>query len=46
MLVAKIITDYDLKLPSGDTVRPPDAKIDIRLVPNAVAEVSFRKRRV
>lgn len=47
MLLAKILLDYDFKLessqgPAGQ--RPMDIKRDIRVIPNPMAEVSFRNR--
>jgi hypothetical protein len=45
MLLSKILVDYDMKLPDGTTNRPQDIAIDIRVVPNMMAQVLFKKRK-
>lgn len=47
MLLAKILLQYDIRLEGlrdSELQRPPDIKRDIRVIPNPVAEVSFRNR--
>lgn len=43
MLLAKILTDYDIMLKPGDK-RPQDIARDIRVIPNPAAEIMFRNR--
>jgi hypothetical protein len=42
MLLAKILIDYDMKATTKD--RPPDVAIEIRLIPNPTAKVTFKRR--
>jgi hypothetical protein len=49
MLVARMIMDYDIRLaphpalPAGE--RPFDVKIDIRVIPNPMAVIEFKRRK-
>lgn len=45
MLLARILVKYDIKLKDG-AERPVDIMKDIRVIPNPMAEVLFRNRRV
>jgi len=44
MLLSEILINYDFKLKSGEE-RPKDLAMDIRVIPNPVAEILFRNRR-
>ncbi|KAH7381517.1 cytochrome P450 [Pyrenochaeta sp. MPI-SDFR-AT-0127] len=44
ILLAKILTNYDIELEGGVSSRPNDIAIDIRVVPNPMAKVLFKKR--
>ncbi|KAF2871561.1 cytochrome P450 [Massariosphaeria phaeospora] len=46
MLLAKLLTDYDIKLEGGASERPADIALDIRVIPNPMAKVMFKKRSV
>ncbi len=45
MLIAQLLENYDFKLENG-VERPEDIKVDIRVVPNPMAKVLFRNRKV
>lgn len=46
MLLSRILMDYDMKLASGGSERPPDLAIDIRVIPNPMAKVEFKRRQI
>jgi cytochrome P450 len=45
MLLAEILVRYDIELLPG-TERPRDLAIDIRVVPNPMAAIRFRNRKI
>jgi hypothetical protein len=45
MLLAEILVRYDIELLPG-TERPKDLAIDIRVVPNPMAAIRFRDRKI
>ncbi|KAF2260298.1 cytochrome P450 monooxygenase [Lojkania enalia] len=44
MLLSKMLMDYDFKLAGGENERPKDVAIDVRVIPNPMAHVAWKKR--
>lgn len=44
LILAKILLEYDIKFPEGQTVQPPPFYLDDGILPNRKQNILFRKR--